>query len=308
MHRRLAGPSRLGRRTPAARKSPGSTRPRTHIPQLDRCLLAPGATRSGCFVLLGVAGAVARLRVGQGRGIPDGTDTAVLRSALQRAVALVQSFAGVDLVECQVVPEDGSGVAHTVLVANGFTPCSQWLHERPLADLGPELPALAPEFRLAPGVPWAATQLCAAGYTEYEAFLNYPWQHLELSPWAPAEATRLVQETLRRPDFCAAASAAILQAGAVVAIILVTRPAADQGFVAELAVRRAYQGQGLGLALLSHAHATLRQMGCRTVRLHVAADFPAGPFYQRCGYRVVRRTTTYRWRRGVSPTGGTPVG
>jgi len=60
-----------------------------------------------------------------------------------------------------------------------------------------------------------------------------------------------------------------------------------RGSINYLAVSPARQGQGLGAALLAHAEAALRALGCPKINLQVRPDNRAVVgFYERLGYEV----------------------
>jgi GNAT superfamily N-acetyltransferase len=92
--------------------------------------------------------------------------------------------------------------------------------------------------------------------------------------------------------------------GAVVGFVVVYGrlhpPAPDEradpfAWVAELYVREAHRGQGLGEALLAHAEAHARSLGVYKIELSVVAgNRGARRFYERHGYRNRFHTMTKR--------------
>ena len=86
----------------------------------------------------------------------------------------------------------------------------------------------------------------------------------------------------------------------------------DLGFVSILAVRRAWRGRGLGLALLRHAFAAFHRRGKRRVGLGVDAESPTGAvrLYERAGMSVVRRFDIYEkeLRAAQAAPGSAPAG
>jgi mycothiol synthase len=69
----------------------------------------------------------------------------------------------------------------------------------------------------------------------------------------------------------------------------------EEAYVDSLAVREAWRGQGLGLALLTRAFALAQQRGRRKVRLGVDAQNPTGALalYLKAGMRIERREEVY---------------
>lgn len=66
------------------------------------------------------------------------------------------------------------------------------------------------------------------------------------------------------------------------------------GEIARVAVSPGYQGQRLGLRLVTEAEAELRRMGCRWVHLLVACgNLPAYRTYRKAGYRVCGECSMY---------------
>jgi|SRR5690348_7281306 len=79
--------------------------------------------------------------------------------------------------------------------------------------------------------------------------------------------------------------------GGEVAGIALCEALADRGWVNQLAVRRAWRGRGLGMALLRHAFAEFARRGLRTAALGVDAQNLTGAtrLYERAGMTVERR-------------------
>lgn len=71
--------------------------------------------------------------------------------------------------------------------------------------------------------------------------------------------------------------------GAVIGTCRLMR-AGDRMRLGRMAIARERRGEGLGAALLAHAHAVARQEGAREVELH--AQVAVRGFYERAGYAV----------------------
>jgi ribosomal protein S18 acetylase RimI-like enzyme len=79
-------------------------------------------------------------------------------------------------------------------------------------------------------------------------------------------------------------------------------PPADDYFIMELDVAVAYRNRGIGAALLRHAEAEARRLGCARMSLTTNITNPAQHLYERSGFRIVdtKRDAAYeRW--GGSP-------
>jgi len=76
---------------------------------------------------------------------------------------------------------------------------------------------------------------------------------------------------------------------------IVCRYLADNGWVSQLAVRRPWRRQGLGLALLRQAFGEFYRRGRRTVGLHVDAQNLTGAtrLYERAGMHIARQSELY---------------
>ncbi|MFO7743654.1 MAG: GNAT family N-acetyltransferase [Anaerolineae bacterium] len=97
-------------------------------------------------------------------------------------------------------------------------------------------------------------------------------------------------------SFDDAASPILLHDGGPCGALLFTRPAPDQGFVAEMAVAKAHRRKGLGEALLTQALLTAQGRGVRRVRLGVTKEnVPAVNLYRKLGFAPEQRVTAHLW-------------
>jgi mycothiol synthase len=87
--------------------------------------------------------------------------------------------------------------------------------------------------------------------------------------------------------------------GGEVAGMLIGRPRTSEdsaaGWIADLGVRRAWRGRGVGLALLRQVFGALYARGIRAAQLGVDAESPTGAtrLYERAGMREVRRVDVF---------------
>ncbi|MBN1138156.1 MAG: GNAT family N-acetyltransferase [Anaerolineae bacterium] len=92
------------------------------------------------------------------------------------------------------------------------------------------------------------------------------------------------------------ASGIVLHGRVLCGAIMLVRPEPDQGFIVVVAVAPAYQGRGVGRALLSRTLASAWEAGIRTVELTVTEENrSAVALYRRLGFCSKRRMTAYVW-------------
>jgi GNAT superfamily N-acetyltransferase len=73
-------------------------------------------------------------------------------------------------------------------------------------------------------------------------------------------------------------------AGILIGCCILTKVDAGVIQLRQMAVETAFQGRGIGGALLSFAEEVAKDKGCQTLLMH--ARDPAIPFYEKCGYQV----------------------
>lgn len=92
------------------------------------------------------------------------------------------------------------------------------------------------------------------------------------------------------------ASPIVLYDRAPCGALLFTRPAADEGFIAEMAVAKAHQRKGLGKALLTQALLTAQGQGVKLVKLGVTREnIPAVNLYRQLGFTPEQQVTAHIW-------------
>ena len=121
---------------------------------------------------------------------------------------------------------------------------------------------------------------CARLYREYA---EAPY----FETWAPEESLRRVVRIANERELCFVASCS----GAIVGFICCkTFPwhDGDRMYVADLVVRKDFQGKGIGSQLEAHAEGAARRQGIKFMYLHSEENSPAHQFYlTRRGYRPV---------------------
>ncbi len=96
--------------------------------------------------------------------------------------------------------------------------------------------------------------------------------------------------------FVEEASGIVLRGREVCGAVVLVRPKPDRGVVVAAAIAPAYQGQGLGRALLARMLASAWEVGIWTVDLVVTeGNRPAVALYRRLGFSSRRRMTAYVW-------------
>ncbi|QIX61922.1 GNAT family N-acetyltransferase [Hymenobacter sp. BT18] len=119
----------------------------------------------------------------------------------------------------------------------------------------------------------------AAYYQLRYQVLRAPWQQPPGSEHAPDDED---------PATCHAA--ALAEDGTLVGVGRLHAATAAQGQVRFMAVHPAWQGQGVGQAVLTYLEAEARRRGLTECVLHARAA--AVPFYERAGYAVVAPSHT----------------
>lgn len=85
--------------------------------------------------------------------------------------------------------------------------------------------------------------------------------------------------------------------GSPCAVVLFTRSSPDEGFIAEMAVGRNYQGRGVGKALLARSLSCARAQGIKKVRLGVTEEnISAVNLYKGLGFTPELQLSAYVWK------------
>ncbi len=154
-----------------------------------------------------------------------------------------------------------------------------------------------PAVRLRPARPTDLPRVVEIYLKAYQALGRYYYQD-------PEEARDYLQWCYEEePEGFTVAEAETEADGRVVGFVSVHTwgaPPERQGEVVEVAVDPAWQGRGLGQALLKHAEAYARRRGCRTLVLWVGRENArAIRLYKKLGYEDVGRYE--RWIKMAKP-------
>lgn len=85
--------------------------------------------------------------------------------------------------------------------------------------------------------------------------------------------------------------------GIPIATILGCGTVPDYGFILQVAVREAWQGQGLGAQLIHTLATEFQKAGFSNMALGVTLSNPAIHLYQRIGFEILRNVDAYVWWR-----------
>jgi len=212
------------------------------------------------------------------------------RLLIERAVAEFEK-AGLEQITSEaLVLGDGEAV-RDAFITLGFRSLGRMVMSLKLISL-PE-PVPSPGYEL---VPWDDRYLESVVQLIFEANRDGP-DRLIYPELRTAEGTGHMVQGIRAGavgPFDEEASSLTLRDGSPCGTILFTRPAPDQGFVAEMAVAEEHRGKGLGKALLARALAIAQKQGIGTVKLGVTEENrPAVGLYRKLGFTPEQRLTAY---------------
>jgi ribosomal protein S18 acetylase RimI-like enzyme len=122
------------------------------------------------------------------------------------------------------------------------------------------------------------------------------------SDWQARKAASIADDCRLQPD---GVFVAVDAEGNVVGYVTTRlQPASGVGWIPNLAVDAAHQGQGLGQALLERALSYLRQSGMEIARIETLEQNPVGQkLYPRLGFVEVARQIHYAMRLDANETG-----
>lgn len=134
----------------------------------------------------------------------------------------------------------------------------------------------------------------------FEAYRDHPGRKLHAEVRTHESALEFVRSALQggygpaHPGFVRG----VVRDGRLAATIVGCEVAPDFGFVLQVAVRPAYQRQGLGSQLLRQLAQRFRQAGLTRMALGVTKTNPALGLYERLGFRPLRPVTANVWWDG----------
>jgi mycothiol synthase len=183
----------------------------------------------------------------------------------------------------QTVP-DGDTSAVALLRSRGYEPMvTEWLLEFRMAEEPsvPEPPAGITVRPFQVGDEHDVHQVVEDAFDE--------WQERRQSyqEWA--------RHTVERPAFAPAMSALAFADGQLVgAALSLDRPDTDEGYIAQVAVRRDHRNRGIARLLLRNAFRASHRRGWRTCTLGTHSDTGALTLYLRVGMTVRHSSTVFR--------------
>lgn len=135
-------------------------------------------------------------------------------------------------------------------------------------------------------VPFAKEHLDGAASLFVDVFAAEPWKE----SWTVESAGRRLHDLVRSPGFLGVVA---FREGELVGFALGRLEAyqEEEHFcLHEMCVATRWQRQGVGMQIMAHLEAKLKERGCRQVYLLTARDSAAESFYSRCGFSPARRT------------------
>jgi ribosomal protein S18 acetylase RimI-like enzyme len=228
---------------------------------------------------------------------PEWSNAAVGEPLLQETVEAVRQH-GVWRIESQCVATDGywrcPAFEHT-----GFR--TYW-REFLRLDLSQTPGSISPPA-LVHLEPWQRESLSAAAVIMQAAYEGSVDVQIN-ARYRTVDGCRAVLEQLLNQGGCgmfmATASAIACHQGQNIGFVIVTESAPRQGHLAQVAVRPAYQHQGVGRFLLSYSLAQLATLRFDTLSLIVSrANAGALRLYQALGWQAVLAFPAFTWERPV---------
>ena len=139
----------------------------------------------------------------------------------------------------------------------------------------------------------------AAAAAIVDAYQGHPGRRLHLEVRSEEAATELLANLSAGGfgDYESSFGRGMWRGGQCVGVLLGCRIMPGCGFVVQIAVRRAWQGQGIGTQLLRDVAGAFRAHGLSRIALGVTWDSPARSLYERLGFQLLRPMTSYVWWR-----------
>jgi len=132
-----------------------------------------------------------------------------------------------------------------------------------------------------------------------DAYTDHPGRRLHVEVRREETALDFVERVAAgeygpvQPDYLRAA----IKDGQMIGVIFGCQVAPSHGFVLQVAVRRAFQRQGAGAALIADSALAFRRAGMKQLALGVTLSSPALRLYERLGFKVMRPVDAYAWWR-----------
>jgi len=199
---------------------------------------------------------------------------------------------GVEGILCEAVPMVPLDMKAPFLTL-GFTRIERLLMLTDLTEDGIARPSLR-ESR-----PVTREDLRELAAVIVEAYRDHPGRQLHAEVRDPDAAVSFLESAMSGGfgTTRAAFTRAISRDGRIVAGIVGSEIAPGTGFVLQVAVTPAYQGLGLGTALLRDLSQSFWEGGFRRMALGVTMDNPARRLYERLGFSNHRNVDAFVWWR-----------
>ena len=199
---------------------------------------------------------------------------------------------GVDGIVCECVPlcAVDTDAAYT---SEGFEPIP-----RAIMGASSGAPELTPD-NADGSKPFTEEHHGPAASVIVDAYQGHPGRRLHLEVRSEEAASDLIADLAGGcfGDFEPSFARGAWRGGQCVGVLLGCRIMPGCGFVLQIAVRRAWQGQGIGTQLLCDAAREFHRNGISRIALGVTWDSPARHLYEKLQFRLLRPTTSYVWWR-----------
>ena len=132
-----------------------------------------------------------------------------------------------------------------------------------------------------------------------DAYTDHPGRRLHVEVRREETALDFVERVAAgehgpvQPDYLRA----MIKDGQMIGVIFGCQVAPSHGFVLQVAVRRVFQRQGAGAALIADSARAFRRAGMKQLALGVTLSSPALRLYERLGFKVMRPVDAYAWWR-----------
>jgi ribosomal protein S18 acetylase RimI-like enzyme len=236
----------------------------------------------------------------------DGIDRELALAVLERLKAQPR----LRRIECQSVSFDNPAADQTFL-SRGFERFERCFMLAPLSS-----PDMLPESAAGPGAiargatrtavtirPWREDDYGSTVRTVFKSYRGEDDSRINSqygSEEGCAELLSILTDTVWCGQFLAQASrvAACAATGNQVGVLIASKMSRDTAHLGQISVLPAYQGQGIGRALIQSAKCELSNRGFDYVSLAVTAtNTRALSLYRSCGFSTIHSFPVYFWRR-----------